>query len=40
MVKQFAGICWGSQNNILTEIKSKGEFKSLDKNRIKEYDYT
>jgi hypothetical protein len=38
-VKKSAGICWGSQNNTLKEIKSKGEFKSLDKNRIKEYNY-
>ena len=40
MLKQSAGIYWGSQNNILKGIKSKGEFKSLDKNRIKEYKYT
>jgi hypothetical protein len=40
MVRQSTGICWGSPNNILKEIKYKGEFKSLDKNRIKEYNYT
>jgi len=39
MAKQSAGTRWGSQNNILKEIKSKDEFKSLDKNRIKEYNY-
>ena len=39
IVKQSAGICWGSQINTLKEIKSKGEFQSLDKNRIKEYNY-